>query len=113
MKILDWNHIENLLDPNFYGEISEYYRGVYIIYHQPNNKPVTLYVGEGNIKERIDYHRSQTDFGDAYPIYVFWAKTYGFDQYGIERYLFNKLNPLISQKASDTAPIPVNIPICI
>ena len=110
MKILTWQHIENILDTQLYSEISQYWAGVYIIYHFSNDTPEILYVGEGNIKERIDYHRSQTDFGDVYPVRVFWAKTYRFDQYGIERYLFNTLKPSISQKASDTEPIPVNIP---
>lgn len=113
MKILTWNHIENILDPRLYGELSDNHVGVYVIYHQSNGKPVTLYVGEGNIKERIDYHRTQTDFGDIYPIYVFWAKTDWFDRFGIERYLFTELKPTISKKASDTKPISVNIPICV
>jgi len=113
MKILTWNHIEDIFDTKLYREISVYLSGVYVIYHQSNDNPVILYVGEGNIKERIDYHRTQTDFGDVYPISVFWAKTYGYEQYGIERYLFNKLNPTITQRVSDTKPIPVNIPICI
>ena len=73
----------------------------------------TLYVGEGNIRERIDYHRTQTDFGDIYPIRIFWAETYWRDRFGIERYLFNTLKPTISKNASDVEPIPVNIPICI
>lgn len=113
MKILNWNHIENIIDPRLYGKLSDYHVGVYIIYHQPNDKPVTLYVGEGNIKERIDYHRTQTDFGEICPIFVFWAQTDWGDRFGIERYLFNKLRPSITKRASDTKPIPVIIPICI
>ena len=97
---------------NLYGKLSEYHVGVYIIYHQSNENPITLYVGEGNIKERIDYHRTQTDFGDIYPILVFWSETYWSDRFGIERYLFNKLNPSVTKRASDTKPLPVNIPIC-
>ncbi len=96
----------NLQHPYFNG-----FDGVYIIWHgQPN--PAVVYVGQGNIRERITEHR-QNQAILAYQIhglYVTCAKVDVQYRNGIERFLADTWNPKVGDNHPQATPIAVNSP---
>lgn len=86
--------------------------GVYIIWHS-GNPARTIYVGQGNIAERIQAHRSDrailqyTAFGN---LLVTWAVVGLQNRPSVERYLANQLQPLEGIYHPDVWPIQVNLP---
>ena len=72
--------------------------GVYIIWH--NNTGIVLYIGQGNIKERLSAHRlddSILQFRGTGVLLTTWARVDDFEKRRqIERYLHNQLNPMLS-----------------
>jgi len=87
--------------------------GVYIIWHTGQN-PWTVYVGQGDVKDRLTSHRGDQRilahrYGSA--LRVTWAEVaLGSVRDGIERYLANELKPLVGEKHPDVLPIPVKLP---
>jgi len=85
--------------------------GVYIIWHGGSN-PKTVRVGQGNIRKRLEAHRTDPDV-QAYAhlgLYVTWASVPEDSRNGIEAYLAQKLKPIVGERFPDTAPISVNLP---
>jgi len=86
--------------------------GVYIIWHAGNPGRV-VYVGQGNVADRIERHRNRDDicgyarFGE---LYVTWASVPAHQVDGVERYLADKWNPLVGDAHPDVVPIAVNSP---
>ena len=86
--------------------------GVYIIWHGGTD-PKVVYVGQGNIKERLSEHRrdqriQQHDYLD---LYVTWAAVLKEHRDGVELYLANNWNPIVSVHHPQTSlPIEVNSP---
>lgn len=88
--------------------------GVYIIWHggRPSIKPRVVYVGQGNIKERIMEHR-QTPEIQAYEhlgLYVTWARVSEKYLDSVEAYLADKWDPIVGESYPEALPIEVNSP---
>lgn len=108
---LKWRTYKNFDEFRFDENLSHINYGVYIIWSDSEKGLTILNTGQGDIKQRLYYHNSQTDFGDHFPLSVAWANT--FDVNGIERFLYNILNPEITKAAPRVIPIPVNLPHCL
>ncbi|MBF0571367.1 MAG: GIY-YIG nuclease family protein [Candidatus Omnitrophica bacterium] len=86
--------------------------GIYIIWHgQPN--PAVVYVGQGNIRDRLTQHR-QNPAILAYQnqgLYVTWAGVEAQYRDGIERFLADLWRPKVGeQHPSAVSSITVNSP---
>ena len=95
------------------------FKGVYIIlyfsywYITASNTLTIVYVGQGNIRERIAAHRldSRIQNYSNYTLYVTWAQVYlEPDRLGIEKYLHDKFNPLEGEPPPGVNPIRANTP---
>ena len=85
--------------------------GVYVIWHGGTD-PKVVYVGQGNIKERLTAHRSdkriqQYDYLD---LYVTWAAVPKEYRGAIELYLADTWSPKVGDRQPHTTPMPVNSP---
>ena len=96
----------NLDHPHFIG-----LEGVYIIWYGGTN-PATIYVGQGNISQRLGAHRIDPAVRNYshYGLFVTWAQLGPLSRDGVERYLANTLHPLIGSAYPQTAPIVANLP---
>jgi len=86
--------------------------GVYIIWHAGNPSQV-VYVGQGDVSERIGEHRTNaeiTQYASKGKLYVTWAKLSASQKNGVERYLADKWNPLVGDAHPVVFPIAVNSP---
>lgn len=85
--------------------------GVYIIWHgQPD--PAVVYVGQGNIRDRLREHRQDPAIL-AYKdreLYVTWAKVDSAYRDAIEKYLAETWNPKVGKNHPVTISKPVNSP---
>ena len=86
-------------------------RGVYIIWHGGERSKV-VYVGQGNIRERLEYHRTNPEIQkyENFNLYVTWASVPRECRNGIERYLTEYWQPLAGDRFPDCDPIEVNSP---
>jgi hypothetical protein len=85
--------------------------GVYVIWHA-GLQPKWVRVGQGNIRDRLGKHREDRDIL-AYKglgLFVTWAPVAVDFRNGVERFLGEKLNPLVGSRFPEAYPIPVNIP---
>lgn len=86
--------------------------GVYIIWHASNPSEV-VYVGQGDVADRISKHRNNneiTEYESAGKLHVTWATVPAHQRDGVERYLADKLNPLVGDVHPQATPISVNLP---
>lgn len=86
--------------------------GVYIIWHGGNPGKV-VYVGQGDVKSRLQAHRNNTEitnYAKAGILYVTWASVSASQKDGVERYLADTWNPLVGDAHPNTNPIAVNSP---
>jgi hypothetical protein len=86
--------------------------GVYVIWHG-GQTPRVVRVGQGRINERIGAHRNDTAicaYRTSGPLLVTWAIVPPLHLDGVERFLANRLNPLIGDRHPDVAPVAVNLP---
>lgn len=85
--------------------------GVYIIWHGGNNAS-TVKVGQGHIKDRIAQHRDDPAIQSYSNIrlYITWASVEPQHRDGVERYLANRLRPLVGDRHPNVQPITVNLP---
>jgi hypothetical protein len=90
------------------------FKGVYIIWYiTASNTSTMVYVGQGNIRERIAAHRldSRIQNYSNYTLFVTWAQVYlEPDRLGIEKYLHDKFNPLEGEPPPGVNPIRANTP---
>lgn len=87
--------------------------GIYVIWYQDLSSPITVYVGQGMIKDRLYVHRSDNRIRSVTnnTLYVVWAKETSKDyRDGIEAYLHQILNPMVGERTPDVNPIFVNPP---
>ena len=90
----------------------EHAAGVYIIWHEGKNRR-TVRVGHGDIRRWIGLHRhnekiiAQSVHGR---LKVTWAEIPRSSWDGVEKYLEEKLEPLVQPKRPDVKPIRVNLP---
>jgi hypothetical protein len=85
--------------------------GVYIIWHG-GTKSAVVYVGQGNIKERLAEHRinSEIQSFESVGLYVTWASVPKEYRNGIELYLASKWKPIVGGNYPEVTPIEVNSP---
>lgn len=95
------------LDHSHFANLS----GVYVIWHGGAN-PATVYVGKGDIAQRIRSHRN---FGEILKyshlgLFVTWAQVLPSYLDGVERFLADSLNPKTGENRPRAVPITVNFP---
>ena len=85
--------------------------GVYILWHGGPN-PATVYVGQGVIRDRFTAHRQNSDIQryESLGLYATWAAVPQANREGVERFLANRLNPLVGEAHPDVPPLEVNLP---
>ena len=86
-------------------------QGVYIIWHG-GSSPAVVYVGQGNIKDRLTEHRRDTRIQNyaPYDLYVTWANVAEPFRNGVEAYLANYWKPKVGVSHPAVDPITVNSP---
>ena len=91
-------------------EVTEH--GVYIIWHGGQH-PRVVYVGQGDVAERIDAHRRDQKIirhKQKGTLFVTWASVSSAKRDGVERYLKNEYSPLEGKRHPEVEPIVVNSP---
>ena len=86
--------------------------GVYIIWHSGSPSKV-VYVGQGDISNRLMAHRSRKDivsYSKIGELFVTWASVPQKDKDGVERYLADKWRPLVGDAHPNVLPKEVNSP---
>jgi len=86
-------------------------RGVYIIWHGGDH-PKTVYVGQGNIAERIRAHRDEQAIlqYSRHGLFVTWAEVSEASMSGVERFFYDRLTPLVGDKSPETAHVQASFP---
>ena len=89
--------------------------GVYIIWVGGEEPQVVVYVGQGNIKERLAAHRKNPEiflYGDVLDtdLYVTWATVAQQDCDAVEAYLADKWDPKVGERHPQASHIEVNSP---
>jgi hypothetical protein len=114
--ILSWNKCEgnvwcpfltvNLQHPHFQN-----LDGIYIIWHA-GQTPWTVYVGQGNIAQRIATHRLDSRIlqFSASGLFVTWSKVDARLRDGVEHYLVEQLRPKVGERSPQVPAIPVKLP---
>ncbi len=107
------------LDTHKFSEEQSDTEGVYIIWHDeddPSNADnKIIYVGQGVISNRIEFHRGDDPPVCAYPKDK-WTRRFCFAELdadvrdGVERYLADELEPKTGSDWPDVDPISVNLP---
>lgn len=85
--------------------------GVYVIWHGAPN-PAVVYVGQGNIRNRILAHRTEATIlrYRINGLYVTWAPIASTYRDGVERYLAERWPPLVGENHPLVESIVVNFP---
>lgn len=85
--------------------------GVYVIWHGGAH-PATVYVGSGDIAQRIQSHRSSKDILEFshLGLFVTWAQVSWSHQAGVERFLADSLKPKVGENHPRVPPIWTNFP---
>lgn len=86
--------------------------GVYLIWYGGTN-PRAVYVGQGNIRERLSAHRQNEiiqEYKNFGTLLVTWAEVPADLCDGVEVFLVNAYNPLVGERFPDAYPITVNLP---
>lgn len=86
--------------------------GVYIIWHG-GQTPRIIRVGQGDIAQRLSAHSRDhdiTSYSVFGPLMTTWAAVPGPHLDGVERFLADRLLPLVGDRHPDAAPMPVNLP---
>jgi hypothetical protein len=86
--------------------------GVYIIWHG-GSAPAAVYVGQGNVRERLKAHRTEPEIQQYAPLglFVTWASVPQEQRGGVERFLAESpYKPKVVAAWSSDPPIEVNLP---
>jgi hypothetical protein len=87
--------------------------GVYLIW-KSTAPGQTVRVGQGNIVARIVAHRNDSQVLAHKPpegqLAISWAAVEPDELDGVERYLAEKLTPLVKTPLPNAEPIPINLP---
>ncbi len=116
MYQLSWNKCQgdvwcNLLNVNLGHQHFNNMAGVYVIWHA-GPKPTTVRIGNGIIRDRLGAHRQDAavlrykDYG----LLVTWASVPAPMREGVERFLSERLNPMVGERFPEAAPVEVNLP---
>jgi len=113
---LIWNKCEGdawcpFLTVNLQHPFFKNLEGVYIIWHG-GQAPATVYVGAGNIAERLAAHRQDSRIlqYSSLGLFVTWAAVIAPFRDGVERYLADKLLPKEGSAHPNVTPISTNLP---
>ena len=85
--------------------------GVYVIWFEEFDEVFVVYVGQGDIVDRISDHRNDSEiqeYSNYFILYVSWAEVQKSNQSGVEKYLASNLAPLVGKK-HPTAPPPIEV----
>ena len=101
----------NLINLNLTHSHFTNLEGVYIIWHG-GQQPATVYVGKGNIADRLADHRQKAEFLQYSHLGLFatWAQVIPSLQPGIESFLAHHLKPKIGQRYPLVPTIAANFP---
>jgi hypothetical protein len=85
--------------------------GVYIIWHG-GPAPAVVYVGQGDIKQRLAMHRQNPAIQrfESLGLYVTWATVEQRFREGVEAYLAHMWKPKVGDRHPAAAAIEVNLP---
>ena len=86
--------------------------GVYVIWHG-GAVPRVVRVGQGVVADRLTSHRKDAavlSYEQSGILYVTWAAVPARLVDGVERYLAERLRPLVGDRFPQVAPVPVNSP---
>jgi hypothetical protein len=85
--------------------------GVYIIWHG-GPKAATVYVGQGNVRQRLTEHRNdpQIQAFSSLGLFVTWAAVPAAQRNGVEAYLARKLAPRVGELHPTAPQIEANLP---
>ena len=119
---LDWQFCEGYMWCPLYRldlDKIELVSGVYIIWYfnsNNQNRPITIYVGQGNIADRLNSHREDPDIrylkSSGLDLCVSWCAVHERNRDGVENYLGEVLSPLVGERYPNVSPIEVNLPSC-
>ena len=88
--------------------------GVYIIGFVDGYYVDSVYVGQGNVRDRLTVHKGERDITQyglgGGSLLVTWASVHANRRNGIERFLADMLQPLVGSHHPIEEPILVNIP---
>ena len=87
-------------------------KGIYVIW-QSSPYPRTIRIGQGYIGQRLSSHRLDPEvmaYQSQGTYYASWIIPPIHFLDGIERYLANRLQPLVGDAFPDAVPIEVNLP---
>ena len=87
--------------------------GVYVIGYEQPNSIAPVYVGQGDVAARLRDHRANTDilkYRNRGTLRTTWATVSAANRDGVERYVADKLKPLVGSHHPNVTPIPVNLP---
>jgi len=112
---LDWVYLDTngfLLDFDRLNLAQVTQRGVYMIY-VPGTPATTIYVGKGDIADRLAAHRNDTRILTARSLFtqracVGFASVPALSQAGVERYLARRHAPLVGERYPAVQEIAVN-----
>lgn len=113
---LDWNKCEGdkwcpfqtvNLDHSHFQSLG----GVYVIWHGGQNAS-TVYVGQGDIADRLRVHRQNQEIlrYSNLGLFVTWASVNAASREGVERFVSERLRPKVGARSPDAQPIQVNLP---
>lgn len=82
--------------------------GVYVIWHSA----AVVRVGQGHIAERLAKHRNDPEITrySSLGLFVTWAEVHPVVLNGVERFLFDTMNPLVGERCPDCESVAVNLP---
>lgn len=97
----------NLNNPHF-----DTMAGVYVIWYQTPFGPVVVDVGQGHIRDRLHAHKMDPSLRPywGFELHVTWASVPSHLRGEVERYLADRLRPLIGRRYPNARPIPVTLP---
>jgi hypothetical protein len=86
--------------------------GVYIIWHGGRN-PRVVRVGQGVVRDKLNVQRKNKailQYKNSGPLRATWATVDARYRDGVERYLTERLEPLVEDRPLTVLPIEVNLP---
>lgn len=98
----NWCSFENL---NLSGVTAA---GIYVIWKSGSDNKM-VYVGQGDVADRVADHRREPAITRHGPMLVTWASVSQQYRDGIERYLADRYSPLEGDYHPDATPIAVNL----
>ena len=103
-------------DLKYIAEVGTYviWRPVYHSYFGTDHPRRTVYVGSGNVADRIGKHREDKRIkiclGKDKFLFTWTNLSKKSDRLGVEKYLAMRLDPIVGEKHPDVPPVRVNLP---